>query len=123
MPGHHYTAAGLALQRVVESFGNSRFKLAEHRFTHTYAVGFRFCQLENMYYLVVRFLNTGTLPLEEFSKVVYIGDGQWHRFTLNRLEAAALELVAREREALAYGEEVESLPKTRRERVWIGGCT
>jgi hypothetical protein len=49
--------------------------------------------------------------------VVYIGDGQWHRFTLNRLEAAALELVARERKALAYGQEVESSDKTTRESV------
>jgi hypothetical protein len=46
----------------------------------------------------------------------YIGDGQWHRFDQDRLEAAALELVARELEAFALGQEVESWDKTRRER-------
>jgi hypothetical protein len=39
---------------------------------------------------------------------LYIGDGRWHRFNLERLEAAALELAAREVSALAQGQEVES---------------
>jgi hypothetical protein len=34
---------------------------------HTYAVVFRVCQLENIDYLVLRCLNTGALPYEEFS--------------------------------------------------------
>jgi hypothetical protein len=42
--------------------------LAEHRLTHTYAVVFHFCQLENIDYLVLRYLNTGALPFEEFSE-------------------------------------------------------
>jgi hypothetical protein len=46
----------------------------------------------------------------------YIGDGQCHRFDQDRLEAAALEFVARELEAFALGQEVESWDKTRRER-------
>jgi hypothetical protein len=42
MPGHQLAPAEFALQRVVESFGNMLFKLAEHHLTHTYAVVFRF---------------------------------------------------------------------------------
>jgi hypothetical protein len=54
---------------VVECFRNLLFKLAEHHLTHTYAVVFRFCQLENIDYLVLRYLKTGVLPFEEFSEV------------------------------------------------------
>ena len=68
MPGHQFTQAEYALQKVVESFGNLLFELAEHHLTHTYAVVFRFCQYENIDYLVLRYLNTGALPYEEFSE-------------------------------------------------------
>jgi len=68
MPGHRYTPAGYTLQRVVESFGNLLYELAEHHLTHTYAVAFHFCQLENIDYLVLRYLNTGALPFKEFSE-------------------------------------------------------
>jgi len=68
MRGHQFTQAEYALQKVVESFGNLLFELAEHRLTHTYAVVFRFCQLENIDYLVLRYLNTGALPYKEFSE-------------------------------------------------------
>jgi hypothetical protein len=33
---------------------------------HTYAVVFRVCELENIDYLVLRYLNTGAIPLEEY---------------------------------------------------------
>jgi hypothetical protein len=62
MPGHRYTLAEYTLQRVVKSFGNLLFELAEHHLTHTYAVVFRFCQLESIDYVVLRYLNTGALP-------------------------------------------------------------
>jgi hypothetical protein len=68
MPGHRYTQAEFALQRVVESFANLLSKLAKHHLTHTYAVVFRFCELENIDYLVLRYLNTGALPLKEYSE-------------------------------------------------------
>jgi len=68
MPEHRYTPAEYALKRDVESFGNSVFDLAEHYLTHTYAVVLHFCQLENVEYLVLRYLNTGALPFDEFSK-------------------------------------------------------
>jgi hypothetical protein len=68
MPGHQYTQAEYALQRVVESFGNLLFEWAEHDLTHTYTVVFRLCQLENIDYLVLRYFNTGALPFEEYSE-------------------------------------------------------
>jgi len=75
MPGHQYTQAEYALQKVIESFGNVLFELAEHHFTHIYAVVFRFCQLENTDQLVLRYLNSGALPYEEFSEE-WLYDGE-----------------------------------------------
>jgi hypothetical protein len=75
MPGHQYTLAEYALRRVVKCFGNLLFELAEHYFTHTYAVVFGFCQLENIDYLVPRYLNTGALPFKEFSEE-WLFDGE-----------------------------------------------
>jgi hypothetical protein len=68
MPGHQYTPSEYALQKVVESFGNLLFELAEQRLTHTYAVVYHFCQLENIDYLVLRHLNSGALPFKEYSE-------------------------------------------------------
>jgi len=75
MPGHQYTPAEYALQKIVASFGNFLFELAKHHLTHIYAVVFRFCQLENINYLVLRYLNTGALPFEEFSEE-WLYDGE-----------------------------------------------
>jgi len=68
MPGHRYTHAEYALQQVVELFGNLVFALHEHNLFHTYCVVFRFVQLENIDYVVLRYLNTGLLPFEGFSE-------------------------------------------------------
>jgi hypothetical protein len=68
MPGHQYPPAEYALQMGVESFGNLLFELAKHQWTHTYAVVFCFCQLENIDYLVLRYLKAGALPFKEFSE-------------------------------------------------------
>jgi hypothetical protein len=68
MPGHQYTPSKYALQKVVKSFGNLLFELAEQRLTHTYTVVYHFCQLENIDYLVLRYLNSRALPFEEYSK-------------------------------------------------------
>ena len=75
MPGHRYTPAEYAQQRVVESFGNLLSELAEHHLTHTYAVVFHFCVLEGIDYLVLRYLNTGASPFEEFSEE-WLHDGE-----------------------------------------------
>jgi len=68
MPGHRYTQSEYALHQVVESFGNLLFSLEEQRLAHTYQVVLRFCELENIDYLVLRYLRTGLLPFEEFSE-------------------------------------------------------
>jgi hypothetical protein len=68
MPGHQYTQAEYAQPKAVESFGNLLYELAEHNLTHTYAVVFCFCQLENIDYPVLIYLNTGALPLQEYSE-------------------------------------------------------
>jgi hypothetical protein len=45
---------------------------AEHLLTYTHTVVFRFCQLENINYLVLRYHNTGAVPFEEFSKELLV---------------------------------------------------
>jgi hypothetical protein len=75
MPGHQYTQAEYALQQKVESFGRLLSELAEHRLNHTYSVVFRWCQLEDIDYLVLRYINTGALPFEEFSEE-WLFDGE-----------------------------------------------
>jgi len=49
--------------------------LEERRQIHTYRVVFRFCQLEGIDYLVLRYLNTGALPFEELSEE-WLYDGE-----------------------------------------------
>jgi hypothetical protein len=75
MPGHQYTQAEYALQQKVESFGRLLSELEEHRLTHTYAVVLLWCQLEGIDYLVLRYINTGALPFEEFSEE-WLFDGE-----------------------------------------------
>jgi hypothetical protein len=66
MPGHHYTPAMFALQRIVEAFGNVPYQSEEAHLTKTYRADFRICKLENIEYLVLTYLNTGALPHKEF---------------------------------------------------------
>jgi len=75
MPGHQYTPAEYALQQKVESFGRLLSELAEHSVTHIYAVVLHFCRLENIDYLVLRYINTGASPFEEFSEE-WLFDGE-----------------------------------------------
>jgi len=70
MSGRHLTQSEYTLQRVVGLFGNLLSQLEESHLTDTYQVVFRFCQLENIDYLVLRYLNTGPLPFEEWA-------GEW----------------------------------------------
>jgi len=71
MPGHRYTPYEYALQKVVEIFSNLLYSLQEHNLTHIYNVVLRFAQLENIDFLVLRYLHTGLLPFEEFSEDEY----------------------------------------------------
>jgi hypothetical protein len=75
MPGHQYTQGEYALEQKIKSFGRLLFKLEEHRVIHIYAVVLRFCQLENIDYLVLRYLNTGALHFEEYSEE-WLSDGE-----------------------------------------------
>jgi hypothetical protein len=75
MSGQHLTQSEYALQQVVELFGNLLIQLEEAHLTHTYQVVFRFCQLENIEYLVLRYLNTGALPFEEWAEE-WLFDGE-----------------------------------------------
>ena len=68
MPGHRYTPYEYALQKVVDLFGNLLYSLQEHNLTCIYQVVLRFAQLENIDFLVLRYLHTGLLPFEEFSE-------------------------------------------------------
>jgi hypothetical protein len=73
--GQRLTQSEYALQQVVELFGNLLFQLEEANLTHTYQTVFRFCQLENIDYLVLRYLNTGALPFEEWAEP-WLFDGE-----------------------------------------------
>jgi len=66
--GRHLNLSGYPLQQVVELFRNLLFQLEVARLTHTYHVVFRFCELENISYLVLRYLNTSALPFEEWAE-------------------------------------------------------
>jgi len=67
MSGRHLTQYEYALQQVVMLFGELLSQLAEAHLTHTYQVVFRFCELENIDYLVLRCLNSGASPFEEWA--------------------------------------------------------
>jgi hypothetical protein len=75
MSGRHLKKSEYAFQTVVELVGNLLIQLEEARLTHTYQVVFRFCQLEKIKYLVLRYLNTGALPFEEWAEE-WLFDGE-----------------------------------------------
>ena len=66
--GHHYVPAQYALQQIVEYLGNILFQLEAQYLTNIYQVVFCCCELENLDYLVLRYLITGGLPFKEFSE-------------------------------------------------------
>jgi hypothetical protein len=68
MSGRHLTQSAYALQQIVELSGDLLPRLEEVHFTHTYQVVFRFLQIENIDYLVLRFLNTGLLLYKEWAE-------------------------------------------------------
>jgi hypothetical protein len=68
MSGQHLTQSEYALQKTVELFGALITQLEEAHLTHTSRVVFRFCQLKGIDYLVLRYINTGALPFEEWAE-------------------------------------------------------
>ena len=75
MSGQHLTQSEYSLQRVVELFGNLLIQLEEVHLTNTYRTFSRFCQLQNIDCLVLRYLNTGALPFEEWAEE-WLFDGE-----------------------------------------------
>jgi hypothetical protein len=63
--GQHFTQTEYALQQVVKLFGDWLSQLNEARLTHTCHVVFRIYQLEDIDYLVLRYVNSGAQPFEE----------------------------------------------------------
>ena len=81
MPGHRYTQSEYALHQVVEHFSNLLFNLEQHHLTHTYRVVLHFSKLDNIDYLVLRYLNTSLLPFEQVSEE-WLFDGEvWFIYT------------------------------------------
>jgi hypothetical protein len=68
MFGRHLTQSEYALQQIVALFGNLLYHLEEPHLTLTYHMVFQFCQLENIDYLVLQYLNTAALPFEEWAE-------------------------------------------------------
>jgi len=75
MSGRHLTQSEYAQQQIVALFKNLLIQLKKARLTHTYQIIFVFYQLENINYLVLRYLNTGALPFEEWAEE-WLFDGE-----------------------------------------------
>jgi len=68
MSGQPLTTYKYALQRSVVLFAELLTQLEEAGLTHTYRDVLCFCELENIDYLVLRYLNTGLAPFEEWAE-------------------------------------------------------
>jgi hypothetical protein len=68
MSGQHLSQSEYALQQVVVLFGELLIQLSEAGLTSTYRDVLRFCELENINYLVLRYVDTGAGPDEEWAE-------------------------------------------------------
>jgi hypothetical protein len=68
MSGQHLAQSEDALQHVVVLSRDLLYQRDEAGFTRTCCDVFRFCHLENIDYLVLRYQNTGKLPFEEWAE-------------------------------------------------------
>jgi hypothetical protein len=75
MSGRRLSQSEYALQRVVVLFGELLIQLVEAGLTHTYRDVIRYCELENIDYLVLRYVNTGAGPFEEWAEA-WLYDGE-----------------------------------------------
>jgi hypothetical protein len=75
MSGARLSQSEYALQQVVVLFGELLIQLDEAGLTHTYRDVLRYCELENINYLVLRYMNTGAGPYEEFAEE-WLHDGE-----------------------------------------------
>ena len=81
MSDRHLTPLEYTLQQVVMLFRELLTQLAEARLTLTYRMVFRFCKHEGINYLVLRYLNTGPPPFEEFAEEGLHDREFWSSFT------------------------------------------
>jgi hypothetical protein len=63
------------MHKVVVLFGELLIQLDEAGFTHTDRDIWRYCELENIDYLVLRYVNTGAGPYEEWAED-WLHDGE-----------------------------------------------
>jgi hypothetical protein len=68
MSGQRLSQSENALQPVVVLFGELLIQLDEAGLTHTYRDVLRYCELENISYLVLWYMNTGAGPFEEWAE-------------------------------------------------------
>jgi hypothetical protein len=68
MSGCHLTESEYALEQIAVLFGENLSELNEARLTQTYQVVFGFCELENIDYLALRFLNNVKPPFETWAE-------------------------------------------------------
>jgi hypothetical protein len=68
MSGAHLLPYQYALHKVFVLFGELLIQLDEADFTYTYCDVLRYCELENIHYLVLRYVNTGAGPYEEWAE-------------------------------------------------------
>jgi hypothetical protein len=68
MSGARLSPYEYALQKVVVVFAELLIQLDEAGLTRTYCDVLRFCEIENIQYLVLRYVNTGAGPFEGFAE-------------------------------------------------------
>jgi hypothetical protein len=68
MSGAHLSPYEYALHKVAMLFGELLIQLDEGGLTRTYRDVLRYCELENIQYLVLRYVNTGAGPYEEWAE-------------------------------------------------------
>jgi hypothetical protein len=68
MSGRQLTQSEYALQHIVMLFVEVLFQLEELCLARTYQDVYRFCELENIGYLAVRYLKSGPPPFKEWAE-------------------------------------------------------
>jgi hypothetical protein len=66
--GQHLTQSAYTLQLTVGLFLKLHSQLEEASLTHTYRVVLHFCQLDNIDYLVLRYVNTSAPPFDQWAE-------------------------------------------------------
>jgi hypothetical protein len=91
----HLTKSKYSRQHVVMIFGELHSRLGEADLTRTYRDDFRFCKLENIGYLVSRYLHTREPPFKEWAQEWLENGEVWSSFTKEMWFGALLHYGAR----------------------------